>query len=289
MVNANVETTSSKESYEVNSVTDGSESTVNTIDTDPKNTENVVDEVKTDATAVVKTATPTAAVPKTVTTTNDDSIVVTTKIKHDPNKIIELQPYQEEYYSPFTSLMLNNNNLSIIKKALVVYHNKISGGKKTIMNEDEDETEEDNVEYDETVGNVYLKSIIYTSNSHWTVWLNDIKISNNTNLDKDNEFVIKKIQPQEIVVLWTVTRGKWRVINQAQKIPFSSYSLNESKNRIEFEIILHPNQTFVSSENKVIDGKYKQSNIIEDLVEENSVDLIFDGENADLDILLNKT
>ena len=40
---------------------------------------------------------------------------------------------------------------------------------------------------------IYLKAIMYISNNYWSVWINDIKISNTNNLDKDNEYIIKKI------------------------------------------------------------------------------------------------
>lgn len=217
-----------------------------------------------------------------------NNLIGTENNKNINNKTSEetATPFQDNYYNSFNTFMLTKNNLELIKKALIIYNNNILNLKKMNLIKNEENDEGENFEYDKNIGNVYLKSIMYISKNFWTVWINDKKISNKNNLEEDNEFFIEKINLNEAIIRWTVGKNKWNIINYENNIHMSEYNFNEKTNKIEFRITLHPNQTFVASENKVIDGKYKEPNTINTIISDESIDSIFDDENIDFNLLI---
>ncbi|MDR1926787.1 MAG: hypothetical protein LBQ13_03840 [Endomicrobium sp.] len=199
------------------------------------------------------------------------------------------KPNNDEYHNVFNSFMFSKKNLSIIKKAIVMYDKKITN-KNTP--EDELEIDKDNeIEYDESMSRVYLKSILYISENQWTVWINNYKLSSSNNNNRNNrnnnsEFIVKNLNSNEAVILWTVEKNKWDLINSEQNIPNTDYNVID--NIVEFEIKLHPNQTFLATENKIIDGKFKQKGIGGiDSAEDDIKQILGNDENFDLESLLN--
>jgi hypothetical protein len=110
------------------------------------------------------------------------------------------------------------------------------------------------------------------------VWINDKKISNKDNLDEENEYIIQKINTKEVTMLLSVSKTKWNYLNSAGTITNEEYTVDDTKNKVNFKIKLHPNQTFIFSQNSVIDGKYKGE--VEKLID--SID------NNELDLFLNE-
>lgn len=189
------------------------------------------------------------------------------------NNDIILSPNTDIYYSKFNSFMLGNNVIKVIRQALELGINKKNIEKKQ---DGISENVEENISTD--IGNIYLKSIIFLSDNFWSVWINDKKITNNTNNNKENEFIIKEINSNKATILLKVNKTKWSYINSANMISEKEYSINED-DQVEFLFTLSPNQSFIASENKIIDGKYKNE-------EETLVNSIIDpSNNFDLDKL----
>lgn len=192
------------------------------------------------------------------------------------NKEEVLTPISDEYYKPFKSFMFSDNILHAIQKALVLHNNK---GKVIVdENNSTEESGEEIATFDESMKNVYLKAIMYISNNNWSVWINDKKISNKNNLDEDNEYIIKRINTKEAIILLNVSKTKWNYLNSSGIITNDKCIIDDEKNKVNFEIKLHPNQTFIFSQNSVIDGKYKGE--VEKLID--SID------NNELDLFLNE-
>ena len=193
----------------------------------------------------------------------------------------EITPINDEYYEVFDSLLFPDNIIKTIQKALALHKDKGFGNFKQ---PEEDVMVDGNGleqldEFDSEVGNIYLKAIAYISKNFWTVWINDKKVSNSNNLDEDNEYVIKKINMNEALIVLSVSKSKWNYINSAGAIGVDEYRFNDKTNKIEFEIKLHPNQTFVSSKNNVIDGKYKgEAEVLINSVDDKELDLFLNDE-----------
>lgn len=189
---------------------------------------------------------------------------------------IFLTPISDDYYKNFKSFMLGDSVISVIKKALDININKQNATSSNIVGE----IEEDGG-FSNDIGNIYLKSIIFLSNNFWSIWINDKKITNKTNNDENNEFVVQKVNNNEATILLRVNKTKWSYINSANKITENEYKVNEN-NQIEFLFKLSPNQTFVASENKVIDGKYRNEeellmNSINNQTTDFNLDNLFDA------------
>lgn len=164
-------------------------------------------------------------------------------------------PINDSYYTPFKSFMLSNNVINTIQKALMLHNNR---GKIDInKNEENLENSGEIATFNEEMKNIYLKAIMYISNNNWNVWINDVKISNTNNLKGDNEYIIKKININEAIINLNVSKTKWNYLNSSGAISNGEFSIDEEKNKVNYTIKLHPNQTFVFSKNTVIDGKYK--------------------------------
>lgn len=204
--------------------------------------------------------------------------------KEPINDDIFLTPISDDYYKDFKSFMLGDSVIGIIKKALDININKKTMT-EDIMGEDSEE------QLTSDIGNIYLKSIIFLSNNFWSIWINDKKITNKTNNEENNEFIVKKINNNEATILLRVSKTKWSYINSANEIKEGEYKINDD-NQVEFMITLSPNQTFVASKNEIIDGKYRnEEELLMDSLNNSSnefnLDNLFDANSFDFNGLLN--
>ena len=204
--------------------------------------------------------------------------------KKAANDEIFLTPISDDYYKDFKSFMLGDSVIGIIRKALDININK-----KTITEEIMGEDNQEKLTSD--LGNIYLKTIIFLSDNFWSIWINDKKITNKTNNDENNEFVVLKINNNEAMILLRVSKTKWSYINSANKIKEYEYEINDD-NQVEFIITLAPNQTFVASKNEVVDGKYRnEEELLMDSLNNSSnefnLDNLFDANSFDFNGLLN--
>ena len=199
------------------------------------------------------------------------------------NDIITISPISDEYYKDFNSFMLGNSTIKIIQKALSLNSNKSLINNETAIDENGNIIQKEE-SFSQDVGNIYLKSIMYVSKNFWSVWINDKKITNHTNLNKDNEFFIKNISDKKVDIVRRVSKTKWSYINSSNKITPDEYKIVD--NNVEFEVALSPNQTFVASKNKIIEGKYinEEELLINSINNENgelNLDAIFNAEEFD--------
>lgn len=198
-----------------------------------------------------------------------------------------ITPFQDEFYTIFKSFMFSNSNIKVIKKALLLSKDKNSfvnstdeySEKETNEDGTTEEAQEEEV-FDGNIGNIYLRAILYISKNFWTVWINDKKISNFDNLSNDNEYYIKKLDINEATIVLKVSRSKWNYINASGTIGYDRYTFNNNTNKVEFELKLHPNQTFVSSKDIIVDGVYKGEveKLLNDVVEDTDLDLFLNDE-----------
>lgn len=99
---------------------------------------------------------------------------------------------------------------------------------------------------------IYLASIIYTSPNDWAVWINKQKFTPKAN-PKDGELYLKRVDNDRVAILWTLSMSKWRIIS-GQKSDAIAPKVND-KNQVEIDFELRPNQTFILSQNAVVEGR----------------------------------
>ena len=99
---------------------------------------------------------------------------------------------------------------------------------------------------------IYLASLMFFAPDNWVVWINNQKISSQTN-DAQKELYIKEIYKDRIKILWTLSISKWRVLSGRKSEEFAP-KINEN-NQVEVEFELKPNQTFILSANTVVEGQ----------------------------------
>jgi hypothetical protein len=150
-------------------------------------------------------------------------------------------------------------------KALAIYEkNKNTGNSKGVVVEtindfeDEDGAEYEEVTEDKYAGNLYLKSILFVSPNYWTIWVNDEKISSETNKREEGEFFVEEIKKDQVKLVRRLSKGQWRYMNSGNYVSANRYRTNEKTNKVELTLVLHPNQMFVFAKNEIIDGKYKE-------------------------------
>lgn len=107
---------------------------------------------------------------------------------------------------------------------------------------------------------IYLNSIMYFSKNNWSIWINGIKI---TNLNNNNEEIkVLDISPYLVKLAWTIDIDQWQVINPNNLIPESSYSIKDDKVTLVFS--LSPNQSFLPTTNRIMEGKVNDVQIAND-------------------------
>lgn len=99
---------------------------------------------------------------------------------------------------------------------------------------------------------IYLASIIYFNQKDWVIWINDQKITPKTN-QQSKELYIKKVHANQIDVIWKLSITKWKIIS-GKKSETIAPKINKD-NQIEVYFSLKPNQTFMLSNNSVVEGK----------------------------------
>lgn len=159
-----------------------------------------------------------------------------------------------EYYSEYPTVMFTPKNIDDIHKALNTKK------QTTVMNFMQQEynkggnlIQENNQTIDENNITIFLNSILYTSPNDWVVWVNGNKITNKTN--GDGEISIIKISPKKVDFTWLLDLTRWELINSNKKIPESQYKINN--NNVNLYFTLSPNQTYIPTTNKTVEGVIK--------------------------------
>lgn len=99
---------------------------------------------------------------------------------------------------------------------------------------------------------IYLASIMYSTPQNWAVWINNKKITSETN-KQNKELFLKSVDHDKVSVLWHVSPTKLKVLlgKKADQINFKT----TADGQIEVNFALQPNQTFFLGSNSVIEGK----------------------------------
>ena len=98
---------------------------------------------------------------------------------------------------------------------------------------------------------IYLASIIYFTAEDWVVWLNDQKITPQTN-NKNGELYLKSVQKDYVEVYWKLSISKWKVLSG--KNDTTGLKIN-TNNQVEVNFTLKPNQTFILGTNSIAEGR----------------------------------
>ena len=99
---------------------------------------------------------------------------------------------------------------------------------------------------------IYLASIIYFTAKDWAIWINDQKITAETN-SKDKEIYLKSVQKDRVKVVWKMNLTKWKIISGRNSVELAPKVNADNKIEIEFE--LKPNQTYILTSNNVVEGR----------------------------------
>ena len=192
----------------------------------------------------------------------------------DTSKIQEIlknKEIKELADKKYESLMLTEVELKNIKKANESANNgqpfvaeieeeiniKDSKGEQDELKEKKKKEQEEKLKKEEDEQGseksyIYLASIIYFNQRDWVIWINDQKITPRTN-QQNKELYIKKVYANQIDVIWKLSITKWKIIS-GKNLETISPKINKD-NQIEVSFSLKPNQTFMLSNNSVVEGK----------------------------------
>ncbi len=99
---------------------------------------------------------------------------------------------------------------------------------------------------------IYLASIIYFTPKDWAVWINQQKITHESNR-WDKELYVKSIQKDRVKIVWKISLSKWKILSNSK--PESEAPKVNANNQIEVEFELKQNQTFMLNTRSVVEGK----------------------------------
>lgn len=159
----------------------------------------------------------------------------------------------------YKSIMFSDKNIADITKSMPLpgatkqdYSNKSIGSES--IDDSKTLVDDNNVD-------IYLNSIMFISKNNWTIWLNGNKI---TNLDNgEGDIVVTSVSPLRASFYWKVGLSRWEIVNANKNIPNSKYKIEANDVKLFFS--LSPNQTYIPSTNKVIEGRIKREQIEENI------------------------
>lgn len=164
-----------------------------------------------------------------------------------------------------TSLMFDDEESDHIERAI----NSLKGNEIYVPEGQEDETGDKNLTPEEKKkaeeekkraeeneesekSYIYLASIIYFTPKDWAVWINQQKITHESN-KADKELYVKSIQKDRVKVLWKISLSKWKILSNFK--PENEIPKVNANNQVEIEFELKQNQTFMLNSNTVVEGK----------------------------------
>jgi hypothetical protein len=100
---------------------------------------------------------------------------------------------------------------------------------------------------------IYLASIIYFTPKDWAIWINQQKITPETN-KPTNEFYLTSVKKDSVKILWKLSLSKWKILSAGSKNEGTPPATNKD-NQVEIEFELQQNQTFVLSSRTVVEGR----------------------------------
>ncbi len=152
-----------------------------------------------------------------------------------------------------TSLMFDDEQNSNIERAVDSFKSIGSADYKKYDTAGQDLADLSQQSYEENEKSyIYLGSIIYLTPKDWAVWINNQKITYTTN-KKTSEIYVKSVESGKVKISWSLSVSKWKILsgNQSEE---STPKVN-SRNQVEVNFELKPNQTFVLSNISVVEGR----------------------------------
>lgn len=184
-----------------------------------------------------------------------------------------------------SSLMFDDEESLNIKSAVELYKNESLDpevrakklGEKNSANGDLSERGSANEKL-----NIYLNSILYFDSQNWVIWVNNQKITSRKN-NKEEEIFAKKVTKEKVKLIWQMSLSKWKILSKTPEDSAETPPLNKD-NKVEIEVELKQNQTYVLSKKKIFEGKiYTKPTKVEDKNSEigNIIRAPEDDKNAD--------
>ncbi len=221
------------------------------------------------------TQTPTATNPTSNTVDKTNNSTISPEKKLDlVNKPLENSALVDKIQGGMANLLLGNKSTSLmfddrendnIERAIDSFKNNQSytpdgneDGDPNNANSQQKKAEEEEAkakkEQDDfnAKSYIYLASIMYSTSQDWVVWINDKKITSETN-KKSKELFLDSVSKDRVSIMWNVSPSKMKVLLGAK-----ADSLNlktNSDGQIEVKFALQPNQTFMLGSNTVVEGK----------------------------------
>ena len=152
------------------------------------------------------------------------------------------------------SLMFSETDASNIDKAIEAFQNnqifELEGeaeNPEKSVSEEAKKLEQENVK-----AYIFLSSILYFSNDSWSLWINDKKYTAKNN-KAENELYFKSVDRDKVNIIWKLSVSKWKILSGLRSESLAP-KIN-TNNQVEIDFTLQPNQTFILSSNKVVNGK----------------------------------
>jgi hypothetical protein len=152
------------------------------------------------------------------------------------------------------SLMFSETDSSNIDKAIEAFQNnqifELEGEEE---NPEKSTVEEAKILEQENVkAYIFLSSILYFGNDSWSLWINDKKYTAKNN-KPENELYFKLVERDKVNIIWKLSVSKWKILSGLRSESLAPKINNN--NQVEINFTLYPNQTFVLSSSKVVNGK----------------------------------
>lgn len=168
--------------------------------------------------------------------------------------------------SKIKSLMFDDEQFSNIENAIEAMRNNqafVPEGEELTKQSDEEakkqaeELRNTEASEENAKSYIYLSSIMFFSPQSWSLWINETKYMASSNKE-DNELFFKNLSQDKVTIVWKLSISKWKILSGKKSEEYAP-KIN-SANQVEVEFSLKPNQTFILSSNKVVDGKAYEGN-----------------------------
>lgn len=164
-----------------------------------------------------------------------------------PSKIKSLMYDEEQFSNIEKAIEAMRNNQAFTPEGAEANKQSAEDAKKQAEEIKTMEESEDNVK-----SYVFLSSIMYFAEKQWSLWINDKKFMSSSN-SNDNELYFKNVAQDKATIIWRLSISKWKILSGKKSEEYAP-KINEN-NQVEVEFTLKPNQTFILSSNKVVDGR----------------------------------
>jgi hypothetical protein len=152
------------------------------------------------------------------------------------------------------SLMFSETDSSNIDKAIEAFQNnqifELEGEEETPEKSTIEEVKK--MEQENVKAYIFLSSILYFGNDSWSLWVNDKKYTAKSN-KVENELYFKSVERDKVNIIWKLSVSKWKILSGLRSESLAPKINNN--NQVEIDFTLQPNQTFILSSSKVVNGK----------------------------------